>query len=324
MDKLKVITLFSGYGTQELALKYSGINHEIIANCDILKNANRVYDILHETKLGNLGDIRKIDEKEFPKCDLLTYSFPCINLSIQGKQKGIKEGTSSGLLLDAERIIKYNKPKYLLMENVKNLINARHMPSFQNHITRLENIGYGSYWINLNGADYGCPQNRERIFMVSILNESSIKVKEKVEKVLENITKRLSMESFLEDNISEEYFLKNIEYIKKESNNINSVCKLFGNIKGVKFEQRARIYSYLGASPCLDATEAPNIIDSNNNIRKITPREAYRFMGVKDLDIDKILEVNINWKAHIRLAGNSICVPIMVELFKTFLGEYMD
>ena len=77
MKNLRVITLFSGYGTQELALKYADINYENVANCDILSSANKVYDALHTTQVGNLGDITKIDEKTFPSCDLLTYSFPC-------------------------------------------------------------------------------------------------------------------------------------------------------------------------------------------------------------------------------------------------------
>lgn len=78
MEKqLKVVSLFSGYGTQELALKYSDINYLNVANCDISKSANIAYESLHKTELGNLGDISKIDETKFPNCDLLTYSFPC-------------------------------------------------------------------------------------------------------------------------------------------------------------------------------------------------------------------------------------------------------
>ena len=319
MSKLKVITLFSGYGSQELALKYLGVNYEVIANCDILKRANLMYDKLHETKLGNLGDIKKINEKEFPSCDLLTFSFPCQDLSLQGVQRGIKKGTRSGLLLEVERIIGYNKPKYLFMENVKNLVNKRHIGSFNKFIKNLEVWGYGNHWVNLNAADYGCPQNRERIFMVSILNESSESVKGKVEEVLKYKTDRLPMKTFLEQEVSEEYLLKNIEYDIRECKRNNSVCKLVGNIHNVKFEQRSRIYSYEGGSPCLDATEPPNIVDNNGKVRKISPREAYRFMGIKDLDIDKMLEVDISWKNHTKLAGNSICIPVMEQLFKTFI-----
>ena len=73
--KLRVVSLFSGYGTQELALKYIGVDYENVANCDILNNANECYNVLHTTTNGNLGDVSKVDETTFPDCDLLTYSF---------------------------------------------------------------------------------------------------------------------------------------------------------------------------------------------------------------------------------------------------------
>ena len=138
--ELKVVCLFSGYGTQELALKYRGINFRNIANFDILKSANDAYDTLHVTEQGNLGDISKLDEKEFPECDLLTYSFPCQDISISGIQRGIKKGTRSGLLYEVERIVEHNKPKYLLMENVKNLISKNHIVKFNEYIDKLTTI----------------------------------------------------------------------------------------------------------------------------------------------------------------------------------------
>ena len=143
-DKLKVVSLFSGYGTQELALKYIGVDHEVIANCDNFNPANECYNSLHTTRDGNLGDITKVDENTFPECDLITYSFPCQDISISGVQRGIKEGTRSGLLFEVERILSVNRPKYLLMENVKNLISKNHYDNFKNHIYFLRGLGYTS------------------------------------------------------------------------------------------------------------------------------------------------------------------------------------
>ena len=163
--QLKVISLFSGYGTQELALEYAGINYLNVANCDILKYANEAYDSLHTTEVGNLGDVSKVDETTFPECDFLTYSFPCQDISLAGVQRGIKKGTRSGLLFEVERIVEHNKPKYLLMENVKNLVSKNHLKDLNVYIDKLNSLGYGSRWMVLNGADFGCPQNRERVFM---------------------------------------------------------------------------------------------------------------------------------------------------------------
>ena len=139
--KLRVATLFSGYGSQELALNYTGVDYVNVANSDIFKPANEVYDALHTTEVGNLGDITKIDENTFPDCDLLTYSFPCTNVSIAGNQEGIAVGTQSGLLYEVERIVKVKQPKYLMMENVKNLVSKTHMASFQKHIDFLNSLG---------------------------------------------------------------------------------------------------------------------------------------------------------------------------------------
>lgn len=121
----------------------------------------------------NFGDIRKIDEKSLPDFDLFTYSYPCKNISIAGKQAGFTKGsdTQSSLVWECERIIKAKRPKYLLMENVKNLVSKRYIDVFNTWCKTLEDLGYNNYWKVLNGKDFGVPQNRERVMMVSILKE---------------------------------------------------------------------------------------------------------------------------------------------------------
>jgi DNA (cytosine-5)-methyltransferase 1 len=324
MKQLKVISLFSGYGTQELALNYCGINYRNIANCDILKTANIVYDALHKTELGNLGDICKIDENNFPECDLLTFSFPCQDISISGVQRGIKKGTRSGLLFEVERIIEHNKPKYLLMENVKNLVSEKHMGSFQEFIDKLESLGYGNSWRVLNGVDFGCPQNRERVFMMSVLGESSESVRERLYSI-----ERVSMEGgntnpmrpFIEENVSNSFFINPPYTINTPK--VSSVCKLVARRDDIKYDQTRRIYSIDGASPCLTTSGSPQIMLDDKRIRTLTAREGYRFMGIRDSDIDTILSnTNLSDKVHIALAGNSICVPVMESIFNNFFSEY--
>ena len=324
MKQLKVISLFSGYGTQELALDYCGINYRNVANCDILKTANTVYDALHKTELGNLGDISKVAEKTFPDCDLLTFSFPCQDISISGVQRGIRKGTRSGLLYEVERIVEHNKPKYLLMENVKNLVSEKHMGSFQEFIDKLESLGYGNSWRVLNGVDFGCPQNRERVFMVSVLGESSESVREKlysVDKVTMAEGRTNPMRPYLEENVSESFFI-NPPYTVNTPK-ANSVCRLVARRDDIKYDQTRRIYSIDGASPCLTTSGSPQIMLDDKRIRTLTAREGYRFMGVHDTDIDKILNnTNLSDRSHISLAGNSICVPVMEAIFNKFFGEY--
>lgn len=327
MKSLRVITLFSGYGTQELALKYANINYENVANCDILSSANKVYDALHTTQVGNLGDITKIDEKTFPSCDLLTYSFPCQDISISGVQKGIRKGTRSGLLFEVERILKHNRPKFLMMENVKNLISNNHIEAFKTYMDTLEGFGYGNAWRVFNGVDFGCPQNRERVFMLSVLGESSEDVKKKLDNI--QLIPRVngytnSMRPYIEDNVEEDLFV-NAPYTLIEKKEKRSVCHLVARRDDISYDQTRRIYSLDGASPCLTTSGSPQIMLEDGRFRTITAREGYRFMGVKDEDIDTILsKTNLSHRAHVALAGNSICVPVMVAIYNEFFNEYKN
>jgi len=320
MNELKVISLFSGYGTQELALDYIGVDYENVANCDILKIANIAYDSLHKTTLGNLGDISTVNEDNYPQCDLMTYSFPCQSVSISGKQEGIKKGTRSGLLFEVERILTKNQPKYLLMENVKNLVSNNHIESFKDHINFLNSIKYGCAWRVFNGADFGCPQNRERVFMISVYGMTNEEVNVKMLNVDKHKKDRIPMRPFIENDITEDLFIE-CDITPNEPKK-DSVCKLIARRNDVNYDQARRIYSIDGCSPCLTTTGSPQIM-VNGRIRTITGREAYRFMGVKEEDIDKLLSTTLTTKNHVALAGNSICVPVMSAIFTEFLSEYI-
>lgn len=322
MEELKIISLFSGYGTQELALKYSGIKYRNVANCDILKSANEAYDSLHTTEQGNLGDVSKVDEKIFPHCDFLTYSFPCQDISISGVQRGIEKGTRSGLLYEVERIVEHNKPKYLLMENVKNLVSKNHIKKFNDYIDKLNSLGYGSAWMVLNGADFGCPQNRERVFMFSVLGESSLDVSNKMMGVHNHKKTRVPMKPFIDTTADNSLFITPPYEINTPK--LSSVCRMIARRSDVKYDQSRRIYSIDGCSPCLTTSGSPQIMLDDKRIRTLTAREGYRFMGVKDVDIDNLLTTSLSTKQHVALAGNSICVPVMQAIFEQFFTDYMN
>ena len=314
--KLRVATLFSGYGSQELALNYIGADYVNVANSDICKPANEVYDALHTTEVGNLGDITKIDENTFPDCDLLTFSFPCQDLSIAGNQKGIKEGTRSGLLYEVERIVKVKQPKYLMMENVKNLVSKTHMASFQKHIDFLEGLGYGCYWRVLNAADFGCAQNRERVLMMAVMGESKEQVKRRMMRVDNHKKGRVSMRPFIENSFDQKNVIRkgHTPYITK----MDSVCKKVATVNGIDYQQDAAVYSIDKASPCITKSGRPKIMTDCGQVRVISAREAYRFMGIKDQDIDKMLATSLSERQHVSLAGNSICVPVLEAIFTEF------
>ena len=121
----------------------------------------------------NFGDIRTIDVNELPEIDLFTYSFPCKNISVAGKQDGfeVKSDTQSSLVWECRKIIEKAKPKYLLLENVKNIIGKNFKGIFDTWLSYLESLGYTNYYQVLNAKDFGLAQNRERVMMVSILGD---------------------------------------------------------------------------------------------------------------------------------------------------------
>ena len=179
MGKLKVNELFSGIGAQAKALERLGIDHEIVGISDIDKYANQSYGAIHG-KVHQYGDISKVERLEY--ADLWTYSSPCQDFSVSGKQKGLIDEngnkTRSGLLLEIQRLLGVAKeegtlPKYLLLENVKNLVGKKFKPDFDKCLQTLDELGYNTYWKVLNAKDYGVPQNRERVFVVSIRKDLS-------------------------------------------------------------------------------------------------------------------------------------------------------
>lgn len=171
--KLRVFTSFSGYDSQLMALRDIGADYECVGWSEIDKWAIKAHDAVFPELAGrNYGDITKIDWNAVSDFDLFTYSFPCTDISIAGKQKGFDEGsdTRSSLLWECRRPIAAKHPKFLLMENVKALASEKYRPLFLKWESWLRSLGYVNYTEVLNAKDYGVPQNRERVFMLSILN----------------------------------------------------------------------------------------------------------------------------------------------------------
>ena len=202
---MKVLSLFSGIGAFEQALKNIGTKVEVVNYCEIDNYASKSYSLIHNVSEDkNLGDIAKVDETILKDFDLMTYGFPCQDLSIAGKKKGFEEGTRSNLLWEAMRIAEYKKPKIMIAENVKNLVGKSFKEDFDNWINYLESIGYKNYWKVLNAKDFGIPQNRERVFVISIRED--INHKEYVFPEGKELSKSLS--DLLETDVDEKYYIK--------------------------------------------------------------------------------------------------------------------
>ena len=214
---IKLLSLFSGIGAFEKALERQGIEYQLVNYCEIDKYASKSYSLIHNvSEQMNLGDITKIDTLDMDdNVDFITYGFPCQDISLAGKQKGFEQNgelTRSGLFFEALRIIEGTKPKVAICENVKNLTSKRFSKDFSIVLQSLEEAGYNNYWQVLNAKDYGIPQNRERVFIVSIrkdIDNGSFEFPKPFE--LE-----LRLKDMLEDQVDEKYYLKDIKdfYIK--------------------------------------------------------------------------------------------------------------
>ena len=207
--KLKDLSLFAGIGAFEKALKNIGIQYELVGFSEIDKYAVKSYCAIHDVDESmNLGDITKIDEKELPKdIDLITYGFPCQDISLAGKQKGLfnEDGTQtrSGLFFEALRIIEETQPRVAIAENVKNLTSKKFSAQFQIVLESLEQAGYNNYWQVLNAKDYGIPQNRERVFIVSIRKD----IDTGMFQFPEGFPLELRLKDMLDDVVDEKFYL---------------------------------------------------------------------------------------------------------------------
>lgn len=273
---IKVIELFSGIGAFRKALERLNIEHEVVGISEIDKYAIKSYNAIYGDTY-NFGDISKIDK--LPYCDLLTYGFPCQDISVAGLQKGIAKGTRSGLLHEVQRLLQEYKnnnelPKYLIMENVKNLVGKKFKPKFDEYLEWLNNLGYNNYWQVLNAKDYEIPQNRERVFCISIRKDINKSFNFPLKQEL-----KLRLKDMLEDEVDKKYYLpedkisslKHLLHPQKIAKTIRTTghgsidkhcfdvliepkIQQVGNIvqeKNFKNPQRGRVYSADGISPTL-------------------------------------------------------------------------
>lgn len=250
---LKVLELFGGIGACSKALRKMEVDFEIVDYVEIDKYAVASFNAIHDT------DFEPQDITTWNKdieCDLIMHGSPCQDFSIAGKQAGgdEKSGTRSSLMYETLRIVEKLRPKYVIWENVKNILSEKHRPNFEAYQHRMASLGYRNYVQVLNAKDYGIPQNRERVFTVSILGKEGFKFPEKQQL-------NICLKDILESNIDEKYYLKdeqlnNLKFSnpKVKRRQIVKVCDL--DIAGQ--DQIKRVYASEGISPTLSTMQGGN------------------------------------------------------------------
>ena len=305
---IRLIELFAGIGAQAKALENIGVQFEHYRICEFDKYAVASYNAVHGTEFTT-SDITKIHASDLGIVEtdkyeyIMTYSFPCTDLSKAGKQQGMsrESGTRSGLLWEVERLLKEAEelPQILLMENVPDVLSEKNRADFFEWYRFLESLGYTNKYAKLNAKDYGIPQNRERLFMVSFLGHYYYRFPNG--KILD-----IRLKDILEENIDQKYYLSDkvlssfVRNEEKQRNKGNSFkfsivnkngeakaittkegwrmtdnfikCECVGKISG-GFEMNSRVYSLYGLSPTILTMQGgglePKILDEQNRkIRK--------------------------------------------------------
>ena len=223
MEKLKILELFAGIGACSTALKRIGMDLEIVDAVEIDKYAIASFNAIHGTAFEP-QDITQWDKDL--EVDIITHGSPCQDFSVAGRQAGGDEGsgTRSSLLYETLRIVEKLKPKYVLWENVKNILSKKHRHNFDKYLEKMEQLGYTNYYKVLNAKDYGIPQNRERVYTVSIRYDYVLFARgENNSEFYFEFPKpeelKLRLKDILENNVDEKYYLSDtgVEYFKNQA-----------------------------------------------------------------------------------------------------------
>ena len=348
---IKILELFGGIGACSSALTRLGIEYEIADYVEIDKYAVKSFNAIHNTNFEP-QDICKWDKDI--KVDLIMHGSPCQDFSLAGKQAGGDEGsgTRSSLMYETIRIVEKLKPKYVIWENVKNLLSKKHIHNFNAYLERMNQLGYTNYYQVLNAKDYEIPQNRERVFTISIRKDIN-----KVFTFPQKQELKLKLKDMLEDEVDEKYYLSNsqIEYLEygkynasKVSNKIKQtdtgICPTLDTMQGGNRQPFIRVKNatkkgYLKAYEgdgvytnvstkrgtvqkemiqTLTTFQDKGVVMNDLRIRKLTPKECWLLMGFDDEDFEKASQVNSNTQLY-KQAGNSIVINVLIAIFKELI-----
>ena len=341
MENINVLSLFSGIGAFEKALDRKGIGYNLVNYCEIDKYASKSYSAVHGvSEMLNLGDITNVNiaELEPHSADLITYGFPCQDISNAGKQRGFEHDgqlTRSGLFFYAAAIICRIQPKVAICENVKALIGKKFTKEFETVLSTLEDMGYKNYWQVLNAKDYGIPQNRERVFIVSVRNDidkkytfpAPIKLELRLKDILE---KEVDEKYYLSSKMKDYLFDVSIKNRSRGNGNVYKACDIDGVAKTITTKEGSRVkdnFIELKQVGQLYGTEKESnpqagriySVDPELRIRKLTPLECWLLMGFDDEDFYKAEKVNSNTQLY-KQAGNSIVVNVLEAMFDNLKG----
>lgn len=310
-DTLKVLSLFSGIGAFEEALKNVGANFELVNYCEFKPFISKSYSIVHNIKEKlNLGDVREVDETKLKDFDLLTFGFPCQDISALGKRQGFYNDdgtlTRSGMLIEALRIARYKKPKYMIIENVRKLTHEPFKKDFKTMLEVIDEMGYNTYWKILNSKDYSIPHSRHRVFVIAIrkdIDDHKFKFPDK--EILTSIAP-----DYYEKNVDDEYYVGEDQY------------KYFGE------DKLKKQYSGLNAKIAICMTtkqgtrsNPQNFVKDEKGYRMFTEGEMFALQGFNPKYGKLLRKCGITLGQIGYMLGNSITVTVVERILKKLLPK---
>ncbi|SCG82710.1 DNA (cytosine-5-)-methyltransferase [Proteiniborus sp. DW1] len=311
---VQILELFGGIGSPRIALRNIGIPVKSIDYVEIDEKAVRSYNAMFENELKyKTQDVRGWNLKP----DILIHGSPCQDFSIAGKQKGAdpNSGTRSSLMWETLHIIEQMgvwKPRIVIWENVKNVLSKHMIHNFNKYLKKMKQMGYTNSYEVLNAMEFGLPQNRDRVFVISCLDGTYFKFDDLIR------TEPPHIREYLEDTEEEKYIVTQpsmLRVIDKKPKNFNGYVKIIDSYCETITTKQMR---------------SPNsgVIDlKDGRYRYLTERECWRLQGYSDEDFENALSVHPGREgclngALYHQAGNSIPVTIFESIFrKIFFGE---
>lgn len=346
---MNFVDFFAGIGGIRLGLEQAG--HKCVGFCEFDKYARTAYKAMYDTEgEWESRDVRTVRTYDIPDADLWCFGFPCQDISVAGKQKGLQEGERSGLFYEIMRLLagrrQEDRPRWLLVENVKNLLSIGNGFDFARLLLEVGGDGYSLQWDTLNSKDYGVPQNRERVFIVCYLGnisgrevfplrrtdgENPCELKEITQGVADaqriyesdGLARTLKGESGGQGGKTGLYAVR-FRYTERGEKSrekgrmepVDCASALTSQDRhGVATYQRPRGYNKGGmhdVAPALSisAWQENNLLADGIRIRRLTPRECWRLQGFPDEYFDKARAAGISDTQLYKQAGNGVTVNV--------------
>ena len=342
---MKFIDFFAGIGGFHSGLEKAGM--KCIGWCEFDRFAQKSYRAMYDTEGLWFGEnVTKVKGSELPKADLWTFGFPCQDVSIAGKQKGLKKGTRSGLFYEMMRLLdecEENKPEWIMCENVKNLLSIDEGRGFLEVVGEMAERGYAVEWKVYNSKDYGVPQNRERVYIVGRYGNAPgqplLPVRRESTATLGQIISGSQGERVYDGNRisctlssqgggcgAKTGLYTFIDLNKKGSVQTTDTARALlaryskgqPNRPADRLEKRQngrRIKNEGEPSFTLTSQDRHGVLiaDDHIKIRKLTPRECFRLQGFTDEQFDRAAAVNSETQLY-KQAGNAVTVNVVEEI----------